>query len=192
MRLSTVAGVFICLTALGVSASAQEVRLVRTSQTWGTEVREGKIQAHIGIAAECLQKADKSLTCQFLSITRGNKGACDVVTWSQRLELVSRTSDMVTWAGSAGPSGLLGVLTATTLTAQRATNISADAFNRDGPDVLAKWHYRSTQTHSAAIPGRTEILPPVTTDTVTGGPTPRGAECELGRTAIYANSPLVN
>jgi hypothetical protein len=191
MRLSQIAaGAFIM--ALCAPASAQEVRVVRTSQTWGTEVREGKIQAHIGIAAECIQNADNSLTCQFVSITRGNSGACDVVTWSQRLELVRRTSDMVTWAGSAGPSGLVGVLTSTTLTAQRRPNISADSFNREGPDVFAVWHYRSTQTHSAALPGRKEILPPVTTDTVSGGSTPSGAQCPLGRTTIYANSPLAN
>lgn len=195
MRQMTVAGtVILVLTLFGTAASADQPQLVRTSQMWGTEVREGKIQAHIGIAAECVQDTDRRLTCQFVSITTGSSGDCAVVTWSLHLTLVRQTADVVTWAGSAGPSGLVGVLTAATLTAQRSPNASAEAFKRDGPGSLDTWHFRSTQTHSAPIaPGR-KILPPVTTDTMTGGSTPRDTVCPLGlgRTMIFANSPLVS
>ena len=95
MRLSKVAaGAILFFTALGASASAEQVRLVRTSQTWGTEVREGKIQAHIGIAAECLQNADNGLTVSSFQ-SAGATGAH--VTWSHGRSALNWSGEHRTW-----------------------------------------------------------------------------------------------
>jgi predicted Abi (CAAX) family protease len=65
------------------TATAGPPELIRTSQMWGTETGAGKTNARVGIAAECLQEADRSLKCQFVSISASNTNQCEVVTWGR-------------------------------------------------------------------------------------------------------------
>ncbi len=134
-----------------IGSEAQESRLLRTAQMWGSDIAEGKVSASVGIAGECMQRADRTLTCQFNSIGVSQDGQCIVSTWSERLRLVRRTSDIVTWAGTRGPTGLAGVLTTSTLTAQRSAiaNSKTDFFNTQG---------REPSTGGATSPLRVSLL----------------------------------
>lgn len=171
-----------------IGSQAQESRLLRTAQMWGSEVAEGKVSASVGIAGECMQRADRTLTCQFNSIEVSQDGLCVVSTWSERLRLVRRTSDIVTWAGTRGPTGLAGVLTTSTLTAQRSAiaNSKTDFFNTTGPGAFDGWSYKFTASFSApSLGGKT--LPPVSTEVKSGSSQP---SLRCTNTTIMAVSPF--
>jgi hypothetical protein len=176
------------LSLLTSAATAGPPELIRTSQMWGTETGAGKTNARVGIAAECLQEADRSLKCQFVSISASNTNQCEVVTWAQILQLVRETSDTVTWAGTKGPSGLAGVLTTTRLTAQSNQAVSGKSrtFASDVPDTLDRWSLISTQTHTAPALSD-KIRAPVTADVKSGLP----PHLQCVGTALWANTPLV-
>jgi hypothetical protein len=94
----------------------------------------------------------------------------------------------VTWACTRGPTGLAGVLTTSTLTAQRSAiaNSKTDFFNTTGPGAFDGWSYKSTASFSAPThTGKT--LPPVSTE-VKSGSAPPSLRCT--NTVIMTVSPL--
>jgi hypothetical protein len=187
MSIRTLLVAFHLLTSAATAGSPQ---IIRTSQMWGAETSAGNTNPRIGIAAECLQEADQSLRCQFVSLSVPSTNQCAVVTWSQTLQLVRRTSDTVIWAGTKGPTGLAGVLSTTRLTAQRnqARDGKSNTFASEGPDSFDTWNFISTQTHTA--PGLSgKIQAPVSTEVAKGGLTP-AVRCDT--TALFATTPLVD
>jgi hypothetical protein len=189
-RLRTVVAVALAVVLVATVAASwtEESRLVRTAQMWGSELAEGKVSATAGIAGECVQRADRTLTCQFASIGAGDDGQCVVSTWTERLRLVHRTSEIVTWAGTRGPTGLAGVLTTSTLTAERSAiaNSKTDFFNTTGPGPFDEWSYKSAQSFSAPLLGG-KTLPPVKTEVKSGSSRP---PLRCTNTAIMVVSPL--
>jgi hypothetical protein len=176
------------LTGLNVSALwAAESRLIRTAQMWGTEFAEGKVSASIGIAGECVQRDDRTLTCQFASIGINHDGQCVVSTWSERLQFVRRSPEIVTWSGSRGREGLSAGMTTSTLTAERSAGANAqpDFFNTSGPGPFDAWNYKSTQ-NSTTPPLGGKVLRTVSTDVKSGSPPPT---LRCTNTAIIAVSP---
>jgi hypothetical protein len=190
MRLRRASAIVAC-SLLTSAATAGPPQIIRTSQMWGTETSAGKTNARIGIAAECLQEADRSLTCQFVALSASTTtNHCDVVTWAQSLQIVRWTSDTVIWAGTNGPSGLAGVLTSARLTAKsNAMRGPSKTFASDIPDSLDKWNYVSTQTHTVPVLGE-KVRAPVTTEVNSGAPLPPNLQC-VG-IALWANTPLVD
>jgi hypothetical protein len=175
------------LTGLSISALwAAESRLVRTAQMWGSELAEEKVTATVGIAGECTRRSDGTLICQFASISASDDGQCIVSTWSERLHLVHKTPDLVTWGGTRGPEGLAGMMTATTVTAGRAptANSKTDHFSTIGPTAFDKWSYKSTASFSAPSLGG-KPLPTTTTDLRSG--LPPSLRCK--NTTVIASSP---
>src|SRR5689334_14314840 len=153
IRTVSLAVVVAAVLGQSVAGSAAEgVKLVRASQMWGAERSDGKVAANIGIAAECFGADDRSVTCQFVSISVTKENECAVSTWSQKLELVSRTGTAVTWAGVKGPTGLSGVLTSTTLIADRfSMDKDSKRFDTYGPSSLDAWRFESIQKASAPM-----------------------------------------
>jgi len=175
------------LTLVSVSAlQADEPRLVRTAQMWGSELAEGKVSHTVGIAGECVRRTDGALTGQFASISAGNDGQCIGSTWSERLHLVRKTSDLVTWAGSRGPDGLAGRMTTTTITAER-TPLKTDYFNTIGPTPVDKWSYKSNDSFSAPSLGG-KILPSITTEVKSA----LSPSLRCNSTVIMATSPAAS
>jgi hypothetical protein len=155
---------------------------------WGSEMAEGKVTATLGIAGECVKSSDRSrLTCQFASIGMTQDGQCLVSTWSERLRLVQRTSEVITWAGTQGPEGLAGAMAASTLVAERSPiqNSKADLFNTYGPGPFDRWTYKSTTSYSA--PGLVGRALPTTTAEVKSSADSPTLRCKS--TGIIAISP---
>lgn len=66
--------------AVDVTGSlAQGLPLISTAQMWGSEYVEGKVEATVGIAGECRQRA-RTLTCQFVRIGMSPDGECIIST----------------------------------------------------------------------------------------------------------------
>ncbi len=108
--------------------------LVRAGQTWGTDKSDGKVDATLGIAGECVQTGN-DLACQFVSLSLSADEKCSVIvsTWAEHLRRVSRTRDEVRWGGTKGPTGAAGVLTTTVLIAKSVGLIGReDYFNDPG------------------------------------------------------------
>jgi hypothetical protein len=189
IRLSHSSTLLVAFSLLASAATAGPPQIVRTSQMWGSETSEGKINAWIGIAAECRQEADQSLRCQFVSISVTGTDQCTVSTWAQLLQLVRRTSDTVIWAGTKGPTGLAGVVAMTRLTAQRnqGRDGNSKTFAAETPGSADTWNFISTQTHSAPVFSG-KIQGPVSTEAKSG----LAPSLRCGATALFAMTPLMD
>lgn len=150
-------------------ARAESQSLVRTSQMWGTEQSENKVDATIGIAGECLQSGG-DLTCQFLSMSFSRDGKCTalVSTWTEHLKLVSRTKEEARWGGTIGPTGLAGAMQTTVLAVRRSrlADKTKDYFNTAGygPSPIDDWSYQATNVFTTPVMGQPQPMPSVTTN----------------------------
>lgn len=87
----------------------------------------------------------------------------------------------MTWAGTAGPEGLLGVMTTITLTAE-----AKDFNTTSGPGPLDRWNYKYVQSASAPLLGE---KPPTGSTTEVKSGSFGGPPLRCTKTVIFAKSP---
>ncbi len=190
--MKTITRVLLCAAVLLLWAGVADAQtLVRTAQMWGTDKSDGKVDATLGIAGECIQTGG-DLTCQFVSLSLSADKECSVIVsaWTEHLRRVSRTHDEVRWGGTKGPSGMAGVLTTTILIAKRsewANKGKDDFFNMPayGPGAADTWSYQATTMYTNLVLGK-KMSPGVTE---VAGPTTYPKFCQPTEAMLMAISP---